>query len=153
MCSSLGFLHCFSFFFFFFNDTATTEIYTLSLHDALPIYSKESGGRWSLVDSLRAANLTPTERVTARVHQLLERHGIVTREAVQAEGLAGGFAAVYGVLKAMEDAGRVRRGYFVAGRGATQFALPGAVDRLRALREPGEEPRYVFLAATDPANP
>ena len=116
------------------------------------IYSKESGGRWSLVDSLRVPDLTPTERVTARVHQLLERHGIVTREAVQAEGLAGGFAAVYGVLKAMEDAGRVRRGYFVAGRGATQFALPGAVDRLRVVREASEQPTVVTIAATDPAN-
>ncbi|MDP9283297.1 MAG: DEAD/DEAH box helicase, partial [Chloroflexota bacterium] len=116
------------------------------------IYSRESGGRWSLIDSLRVPNLTPTERVTARVHQLLERHGIVTREAVQAEGVSGGFAAVYGVLKAMEDAGRVRRGYFVAGRGATQFALPGAVDRLRVVREASEETRVVTLAATDPAN-
>ena len=79
--------------------------------------------------------------MTARVHQLLERHGIVTREAVQAEGVSGGFAAVYGVLKAMEDAGRVRRGYFVAGRGATQFALPGAVDRLRVVRESSDEPQ------------
>jgi ATP-dependent Lhr-like helicase len=116
------------------------------------IYSKESAGRWSLVDSLRVPNLTSTERVTARVNQLLERHGIVTREAVQAEGMSGGFAAVYGVLKAMEDAGRVRRGYFVAGRGATQFALPGAVDRLRVVREAGDETQVVTLAATDPAN-
>jgi ATP-dependent Lhr-like helicase len=116
------------------------------------IYSNETAGRWSLIDSLRVPNLTSTERVTARVHQLLERHGIVTREAVQAEGMSGGFAAVYGVLKAMEDAGRVRRGYFVAGRGATQFALPGAVDRLRAVRETGDEAHVVTLAATDPAN-
>jgi ATP-dependent Lhr-like helicase len=116
------------------------------------IYSKESAGRWSLIDSLRVPDLTPTERVTARVHQLLERHGIVTREAVQAEGVSGGFAAVYGVLKAMEDAARVRRGYFVAGRGATQFALPGAVDRLRVVREASEQPSVVTLAATDPAN-
>jgi ATP-dependent helicase Lhr and Lhr-like helicase len=116
------------------------------------IYTKESAGRWSLVDSLRVPNLTATERVTARVHQLLERHGIVTREAVQAEGLSGGFASVYGVLKAMEDAGRVRRGYFVAGRGATQFALPGAVDRLRSVREAADETQVVTLAATDPAN-
>jgi len=122
------------------------------------IYSRESAGRWSLLESLRVPNLTATERVTARVHQLLERHGIVTREAVQAEGVSGGFAAVYGVLKAMEDAGRVRRGYFVAGRGATQFALPGAVDRLRVVREADSSradesaPRVVTLAAADPAN-
>jgi ATP-dependent Lhr-like helicase len=72
---------------------------------------------------------------------------------VQYEGAEGGFAAVYGVLRAMEEAGRVRRGYFVAGRGAAQFALPGAIDRLRDLREPGEEPAVTTLAATDPANP
>jgi ATP-dependent Lhr-like helicase len=72
---------------------------------------------------------------------------------VRSEGTAGGFAAVYGILKAMEDAGRIRRGYFVAGLGAAQFALPGAVDRLRAARERPEEPHAVVLAATDPANP
>ena len=66
---------------------------------------------------------------------------------------AGGFAAAYGILKAMEEAGRVRRGYFVAGCGAAQFALPGAVDRLRAVRERSGEPAAVVLAATDPANP
>jgi len=109
----------------------------------------ESAGRWSLVD---AGTASATERVAARVRQLLERHGVVTREAVQAEGAAGGFAAIYGVLKAMEDGGRARRGYFVAGCGATQFALPGAVERLRTFREPSEEPRAFALAATDPAN-
>ena len=121
--------------------------------------TKETAGRWSLVDALRMKELTATERVTARVRQLLERHGVLTREAVQAEGVSGGFAAVYGVLKAMEDAGRVRRGYFVAGRGATQFALPGAVDRLRVVRESSgasgaadSVTRVTTLAATDPAN-
>ena len=84
---------------------------------------------------------------------MLERYGIVLREAAQAEGLPGGFANVYDVYRALEDQGRVRRGYFVAERGATQFALPGADDRLRAAREPTEAPRVVVLAATDPANP
>src|SRR5208282_6054725 len=65
----------------------------------------------------------------------------------------GGFSAIYDVLKAMEDGGRIRRGYFLAGRGATQFALPGADDRLRAVREPSEAPRTTVLAAIDPANP
>src|SRR5205823_4125396 len=83
--------------------------------------------------------------LAARSQQLLERHGVITRELVQYEGAEGGFAAVYGVLRAMEEAGRVRRGYFVAGRGAAQFALPGAVDRLRDLREPGEEPAVITL--------
>src|SRR5262249_9361524 len=67
--------------------------------------------------------------------------------------IEGGFSSIYGILKAMEEAGRVRRGYFVAGRGATQFALPAAVDRLRGVREPGEAMRTALLAATDPANP
>jgi ATP-dependent Lhr-like helicase len=85
--------------------------------------------------------------------QLLSRHGIVTRETVASEAVAGGFSAVYEVLKAMEDAGRVRRGYFVAGLGAAQFALPPALDLLRSMREVPETPRTVVLAATDPANP
>ena len=114
----------------------------------------ELAGRWSLVSSYASATgATPTERLAARVQQLLERHGVITRELVHHEGVDGGFAAAYGVLRAMEEAGRVRRGYFVAGRGAAQFALPGAVDRLRAMREAGEEPAVVTLAATDPANP
>src|SRR5258707_748519 len=114
----------------------------------------ELAGRWSLVSSYASQTVaTPTERLAARVQQLLERHGVITRELVQYEGVEGGFAAVYGVLRAMDEAGRVRRGYFVAGRGAAQFALPGAVDRLRAMREPGEEPSVVTLAAADPANP
>jgi ATP-dependent Lhr-like helicase len=84
---------------------------------------------------------------------LLERHGVVFREGVNAEGLVGGFGSVYPVLKAMQDSGRVRRGYFVDGFGGAQFALPGAVERLRAERDPGDERRVSVLAATDPANP
>jgi ATP-dependent Lhr-like helicase len=94
---------------------------------------------------------------------LLDRYGIVTRGSVLTERTPGGFAAVYKVLSAFEESGRCRRGYFVAGLGAAQFALPGAVDRLRALAElptglatrAKEEPtaRAVVLAATDPANP
>jgi ATP-dependent Lhr-like helicase len=110
-------------------------------------------GRWSLTEAAGDAPITPTERATARIRQLLERHGVLTREVVRSEGTGGGFAAAYGILKAMEDAGRIRRGYFVAGLGAAQFALPGAVDRLRAARERPEEPHAVVLAATDPANP
>ncbi len=114
----------------------------------------EGEGRWSLVASLAPpTSVSATERATARVRQLLDRHGILTREAVQAEGIEGGFTAVYGVLKAMEDGGRVRRGHFVAGRGATQFALPVAVERLRAVREASEDPVVTQLGATDPANP
>jgi ATP-dependent Lhr-like helicase len=92
--------------------------------------------------------------------QMLERHGVVTREAVLAEGVVGGYASVYGVLKVLEERGQTRRGYFVAGLGAAQFGLPGAVDRLRAARDvpdtelhPDELPDPVVLAATDPAQP
>jgi ATP-dependent helicase Lhr and Lhr-like helicase len=88
----------------------------------------------------------------------MERHGVLTREAVLAEGIAGGFTAVYGVLKVLEERGQVRRGYFVAGLGAAQFALPGAVDRLRSSRDApddldGPTTGAVVLAATDPAQP
>ncbi len=111
-----------------------------------------SEGRWSLVARGGRAP-TETERRAALARSLLERHGVLTREAVAAEGVIGGFSAVYDVLKAMEDAARVRRGYFVAGLGATQFALPGSEDRLRSAREPPAEARTLILAATDPANP
>jgi ATP-dependent Lhr-like helicase len=112
-----------------------------------------AAGRWSLVAELIGEARTPTERGHATAVALLERHGVVTREGVMAENLPGGFSGVYPVLKAMEEAGRARRGYFVAGLGAAQFALPGAVDRLRAEREPPETRRAVLLAAADPAQP
>jgi ATP-dependent Lhr-like helicase len=91
----------------------------------------------------------------AIANQLLVRYGVLTRESVAQENLPGGFSAVYDVLKALEESGRVRRGYFVAGLGATQFALPSAVDLLRSLRQQArlEKPEMVLLAATDPANP
>jgi ATP-dependent Lhr-like helicase len=116
-------------------------------------------GRWSLVAPLLLPAPTPTQQAHGRALALLERYGVLTREAVLAEGVEGGFAAVYGVLKALEETGQVRRGYFVAGLGAAQFALPGAADRLRAERSPlpsdAERPPVapVVLAATDPANP
>ncbi|HUK33455.1 MAG TPA: hypothetical protein VLV86_06080 [Vicinamibacterales bacterium] len=96
-----------------------------------------------------------TAWAAAWAQQLLARHGVLTREAVASEGTAGGFGVVYPVLKAMEEAGRIRRGYFVAGLGATQFALPGAVDLLRSLRDPSldDDTEVVVLSATDPANP
>ena len=109
------------------------------------------GGRWSL---LPAPSADETRRSHALAEILLDRYGVLTRGAVQAESVAGGFAAVYRVLKAFEDAGRCRRGYFVEGLGAAQFALPGAVDRLRTPAGPdAETPRAIVLAATDPANP
>ncbi len=110
-------------------------------------------GRWSLVDDRIDAAVSPTECSAAIAQQLLARYGVLTREVAAAEGIVGGFSAVYHVLKAMEDAGRIRRGYFVSGVGATQFALPPALELLRALREPPDEAETVALSATDPANP
>jgi ATP-dependent Lhr-like helicase len=113
-------------------------------------------GRWSLVADLLVPQASPTARATALAAQLLDRYGVVTRDAVAAEEIPGGFSAVYPVLKAMEESGRCRRGYFVEGLGGAQFALPGAVDRLRAVREAGldvEAAAPLVVAATDPANP
>jgi ATP-dependent Lhr-like helicase len=141
----------------------------------------EAAGRWSLVERGAEADAagmaagngisagTFAGRGTQRLHSLavglLDRHGVLTREAVASEEVAGGFSAVYPVLRAMEESGRIRRGYFVDGLGAAQFALPGAVDRLRGMRLPpgatsaddvrpdlSGPPVYV-LAATDPSNP
>ncbi|HUQ78616.1 MAG TPA: DEAD/DEAH box helicase [Patescibacteria group bacterium] len=113
----------------------------------------EAAGRWSLVEPPLG---TPTERLHATALALLDRHGIVTREAVAAEAIDGGFSAVYPILRALEEAGRIRRGYFVDGLGAAQFALAGAIERMRSVREPGrdaaERPVHL-LAAADPANP
>ncbi len=112
-------------------------------------------GRWS---ALPPRDLEPTRRSLATADVLLDRYGVVTRGAVGAERVVGGFAAVYPVLKAAEESGRARRGYFVEGLGAAQFALPGAVDRLRAESRPldargADEGGALVLAATDPANP
>ncbi len=118
-------------------------------------------GRWSSVQPLLAPRASATERATTRALQLLERYGVLTREMALAEGADGGFAGVYPILKELEDRGQVRRGYFVSGLGAAQFALPGAVDRLRDHRttELGGPDRdddaddLLVLAAVDPAQP
>ncbi|MEE1810984.1 DEAD/DEAH box helicase [Streptomyces sp. BE133] len=112
-------------------------------------------GRWSL---LPATEPDPTHRAHALARTLLDRHGVVTRGAVQAEGVEGGFSATYRILSAFEDNGQARRGYVVEGLGAAQFAMDGAVDRLRATSaardrtEPGAAPHALVLAAADPAN-
>ncbi|MFC9757874.1 DEAD/DEAH box helicase [Streptomyces sp. NPDC056921] len=112
-------------------------------------------GRWSL---LPATEPDPTHRAHALARTLLDRHGVVTRGAVQAEGVEGGFSATYRILSAFEDNGQARRGYVVEGLGAAQFAMDGAVDRLRAIStardrtEPGATPHALVLAAADPAN-
>ncbi|MGK5111631.1 ATP-dependent helicase [Geodermatophilus sp. CPCC 205506] len=107
-------------------------------------------GRWSRLPD-RDAN--PTKRTTARAEALLERHGVLTRGAVMAEQVPGGFSAVYPVLRAFEENGRARRGYFVETLGAAQFGTPGSVDRLRSFATPDRVPGgAIVLAATDPAN-
>jgi ATP-dependent Lhr-like helicase len=110
-------------------------------------------GRWSLVAMPGVVRPSVTEWSAATARQMLMRHGIVTRETMAAEGNIGGFSVIYPVLKAMEEAGRIRRGYFIAGLGAAQFATPAAVEQLRHMREPPEARRTILLAATDPANP
>ena len=113
-------------------------------------------GRWSLVAELLEPAQPPTTRAAALAAQLLDRHGIVTRDAVATDDVLGGFSAVYAVLKAMEESGRCRRGYFVEGLGGAQFALPGAIERLRQVRNPAPDRTdmgVTVLAAADPANP
>jgi ATP-dependent Lhr-like helicase len=110
-----------------------------------------SAGRWSLVSDLLRPEVSITEHLHAMAGSLLQRYGVLTREAALAESISGGFAALYPVLRAMEEAGKIRRGYFIDGLGGMQFALPGAVDRLRASRD--DDPAVVALAATDPASP
>jgi len=109
-------------------------------------------GRWSLVAPLFPWE--PDRRALAEL--LLERQGIVTRDGVRGEGIRGGYGAVYGELRTIETLGICRRGYFVEGLGGAQFALPGAVERLRELRgarRVDEEPEALVLAAADPAQP
>jgi ATP-dependent Lhr-like helicase len=119
-------------------------------------------GRFSLLRATPSGKPpTPTDRAMARAEQLLSCHGVLTRDAVAAADLPGGFAGLYPVLAAMEEAGRIRRGYFVAGLGGSQFADAGALERLRALRETAATPEEVdagvlpacVLASSDPANP
>jgi ATP-dependent helicase Lhr and Lhr-like helicase len=116
-------------------------------------------GRWSLnqvaFDETRNTPARQTEWSHAIAQQLLTRYGVVFRETAHAENLPGGFSAIYEVMKALEESGRVRRGYFAADLGATQFAMPAAVDLLRSLRAgmQSDTNEVVMLAATDPANP
>jgi ATP-dependent Lhr-like helicase len=110
-------------------------------------------GRWSLVESRALSTSTPTQRSHALAQQLLNRYGLVTREVGQAEGIPGGFTAVSAVFSALEEAGQARRGYFVAGVGAMQFALPSVLELLRSYRTAPPTPEVVLLSAVDPANP
>ena len=131
---------------------------TLALGGGRPFRSRRlvppsAEGRWSALDTHGRGATTATEWSAALAQQLLTRYGVITREVAAAESLPGGFSAVYDVLKALEDSGRIRRGYFVGGVAATQFALPAALDLLRSLREQPDEPEVLLVAATDPANP
>ncbi len=108
-------------------------------------------GRWSLTAPLFGDAPAQGPKLRAQAELMLERYGIVTRESVLAEGVPGGFSALYGELSNLEMLGTARRGYFVEGLGGAQFALAGAVERLRGL--PLAEGRYLLLGATDPANP
>ena len=112
-------------------------------------------GRWSLNETAFDETRNATEWSHAIAQQLLTRYGVVFRETAHAENLPGGFSAIYDVMKALEESGRVRRGYFAADLGATQFAMPAAVDLLRSLRidTQKDSSEVVMLAATDPANP
>ncbi|HEX6946434.1 MAG TPA: DEAD/DEAH box helicase [Acidimicrobiia bacterium] len=107
-------------------------------------FPARTGGRWSLVPQPAEGD---TETAAAWATLLLDRFGLVSRDIVAGE-VPGGFSSVYPVLSHLEEAGRIRRGYFVEGLGGAQFALPGAVDRLRS--RPSHPP--LWLAATDPAN-
>ena len=108
-------------------------------------------GRWSLTAPIFAGAPGPGAKLRAQAELMMERYGIVTRETVLAEGVPGGFSTLYSELGNLELLGTARRGYFVEGLGGAQFALPGAVERLRSLPEARGE--YLVLAATDPANP
>ena len=109
-----------------------------------------SSGRWSLVADLCAEPVSDATWAAAWAELLLERHGVLTRAGALAEHVPGGLTTLYPVLNHLEETGRIRRGYFVEGLGGIQFALPGAVDRLRATEE---TEGVVILAAADPANP
>ncbi len=115
---------------------------------------RTTAGRWSV---LRPEPLNATVRAQAQAELLLDRYGILTRGPVAVEDVPGGFATVYKVLRALEDAGRARRGYFIEGLGAAQFTQPATVDILRSFSEDDSvrapEPQVLALAATDPANP
>jgi ATP-dependent Lhr-like helicase len=115
--------------------------------------SGRAQGRWSLVEQRIAAALTPTQWSANVSRQLLIHNGIVSRETALAENIPGGYNTVYPALKTMEESGLTRRGMFVAGMGAAQFAMPAAVDMLRSLRLEPATAEVIYLAATDPANP
>ncbi len=114
------------------------------------VSSPTTAGRWSLVERV---DVSAPERLAAGVFAQLDRYGVVTRGSVLTEHAEGGFGTAYRALSSLEESGQCRRGYFIEGLGAAQFALTGAVDRLRAQQREPEIPVALVLAACDPANP
>ena len=133
--------------------TRRTGRFGAARYTSRPPAAAQVQGRWSLTGPLLGAGTDPVARRRALGELLLERYGIVTREQVLAEGIPGGFSAIYPELSQLETIGVARRGYFLEGLGGAQFALPGAVERLRARPGPGVEAPPVVLAAVDPAQP
>ena len=135
----------------------TTRMRSRAFRSRRAAKSPGAEGRWSLLIPLGTELPSSTEKQTALAAQMIERYGVLTREMVASEGIVGSFSGIYPILKAMEEAGKVRRGYFVAGLGAAQFAAPGAEDRLRDMERPkdddDDDDGLLVLAATDPANP
>ncbi|HET9778283.1 MAG TPA: ATP-dependent helicase [Propionibacteriaceae bacterium] len=109
-----------------------------------------AAGRWSVV---QRSSATAADRLASDIFAQLDRYGVVTRGSVLTENAEGGFGAAYRALSSLEEAGQCRRGYFIESLGAAQFALTGAVDRLRGHQRAPVEPAAVVLAAADPANP
>ena len=122
-----------------------------SRHTSRRRHIQGTQGRWWLVESCMRSVPDETERAMARATMMLERYGVLCREAFSAEGLKGGFSRTYPVLKMFEERGRARRGFFVDTLGATQFALPGVEDRLRITQE--EDATPLWLSILDPAQP
>ncbi len=120
---------------------------------ARPVVSARLSGRWWLVEECAGQGNSSTESLAARLKLLLRQSGLITRDIAISAGIPGGFSAIYPLLSAMELAGKLRRGNFVAGLGGLQFALPEVVETLRRLRAVPAEPKSVILSACDPANP
>ena len=126
---------------------------SVASHPEVGRRGRAPGGRFFLVERLWLRQPRDTERLHARAWRLLERHGVLGRESCAQEDLLGGFGAIYPILVALEESGKLRRGLFADGLGGAQFALPGAVDRLREARRRPLEPRALVLSSTDPALP
>jgi ATP-dependent Lhr-like helicase len=99
------------------------------------------------------ASAREAERRLAIAELVLDRYGVVTRETLVVDDALATFSDIYPVLKAMEEAGRLRRGYFVKGLMAAQFARPGAEQSLRERKQGLAEARTLLLSAVDPASP